>query len=80
MSEKREIGIKKKCKNCKDEVDSKVWISPQFVDENVLLFYCDKCKKKYLENKLERIKEGYPDYYNKLVKKKVNNTFFENVS
>ncbi len=59
-----------KCKMCCKEFNSGIWLSPQFKDENVLLFCSDKCKEEYLKKKLERIKSGYPKYYDKLMKTK----------
>ena len=56
------------CKICRKKFDSGIWISPQFADENVLLFCSEKCKKEYIKMKLERIKTGYPQYYKKIVK------------
>ena len=56
------------CKNCKNEFDSGIWISPQFKDEKVLLFCSDKCKDEYIKMKLRRIGEEYPKYYGKLAK------------
>ncbi len=55
-----------KCKTCKEEIDSGIWISPQFVDEGVLLFCSEKCKDEYIQAKLERIKVQYPKYYEKI--------------
>lgn len=60
------------CKTCRKEFDSGIWMSPQFKDEKVLLFCSDKCKKKYIKKKLERIKVEYPNYYKKLVNKDGN--------
>lgn len=62
--------ISQKCKTCRKEFDSGIWIAPQFSDEKVLLFCSEKCKKEYLKGKLERIKVEYPNYYNKLKKSK----------
>lgn len=56
------------CKNCKKNFSSGLWLSPQFVEEGVLLFCSGKCKKEYLQMKLVRIKAEYPEYYNKIVK------------
>lgn len=56
------------CKTCKKKFDSGIWIAPQFADEKVLLFCSNKCKKKYLEKKLNRIKTEYPKYHEKLKK------------
>ncbi len=57
-----------KCKTCKKEADCGIWMAPQFADEKVLLFCCEKCKKGYIKKKLRRIKVGYPKYYNKIIK------------
>jgi len=59
--------MSEKCKACHKEFDSGIWISPQFKDERALLFCSDKCKKRYIKMKLERIKWNYPDYYKKLM-------------
>jgi ribosomal protein L24E len=59
-----------KCKICRKEFYSGIWMSPQFRDEKVLLFCSEKCKKEYLKMKLERIKCNYPNYYKKVIKSK----------
>lgn len=66
------------CKTCKKDFDSGIWLAPQFADEKVLLFCSEKCKKEYLKMKLERIKSGYPKYYEKLSKSS-KKTFFDEV-
>ena len=43
-----------KCKTCCKEIDSGIWLAPQFADEKVLLFCCEKCKKEYKKKKLGR--------------------------
>lgn len=66
------------CKSCHKEFGSGIWISPQFKDEKVLLFCSEKCKNKYIEMKLERIKVEYPRYYTKLgssAKSRASNLF-----
>mgnify|MGYP001576491365 FL=1 len=60
------------CKNCHNEFDSGIWVSPKFKDEKVLLFCSDKCKNKYIKIRLRRIKIEYPKYYKKLMKKDGN--------
>ncbi len=55
-----------KCKTCKEEIDSEVWISPQFREEGTLLFCSNECKEEYIKMKLERIKVLYPKYYEKI--------------
>ena len=60
--------MKEKCKTCKREFESGIWISPQFAGEKVLLFCSEKCKQEYIKKKMERIKASYPKYYKKLVK------------
>ncbi|MFH1276732.1 MAG: hypothetical protein ABIH82_06490 [Candidatus Woesearchaeota archaeon] len=65
------------CKTCKEQFDSGVWKAPQFNNEKVLLFCTEKCRNKYLNMKLERIKVEYPGYYQKLLKKK--KSFFDEV-
>ena len=57
-----------KCKTCKKEFNSGIWVSPQFRDEKVLLFCSNKCKNNYIRSKLERIKWNYPNYYKKIMK------------
>ena len=56
------------CKTCRKELDSGIWMSPQFKDERVLLFCLEKCKNEYIKTKLERIKVNYPNYYDKIMK------------
>ncbi len=56
------------CKTCRKEFDSGIWMSPQFIDEKVLLFCSDKCKKGYINMKLDGIKVNYPKYYDKIMK------------
>lgn len=65
------------CKTCRKKFDSGIWIAPQFVDEKVLLFCSDKCKKEYLKKKLNRIKIEYPKYYGRLKKGKIKSIFDE---
>jgi len=67
------------CKTCKKEFSSGIWMSPQFIDEKVLLFCSDKCKKEYIQTKLERIKISYPDYYNKIMKNPEKNVLTNNL-
>lgn len=57
------------CKNCKERFNSGIWMSPQFLDEKVLLFCSEKCKREYLRRKLERIKGKYPKFYEKIIRK-----------
>jgi len=65
-----------KCKTCKKECSSGIWLSPQFKNEKVLLFCSAECQNKYLEMKLERIKVNYPTYYEKLKKSKKQGAFW----
>mgnify|MGYP001577977874 CR=1 FL=1 len=62
--------MNEKFKTCKKEISSGIWISPQFVDEKVLLFCSDACKEEYVKRKLERIKIEYLRYYEKIMKHK----------
>ena len=62
--------MSEKCKTCREEFNSGIWLASQFADEKVLLFCSEECKKKYLERKLKKIKVEYPKYYDKLVKDK----------
>lgn len=55
-----------KCKTCKKQFNSGIWLAPQFRDEKVLLFCSNKCKKEYIKMKLRRIKMNYPGYYARL--------------
>jgi hypothetical protein len=59
-----------KCKTCKKEVNSGIWMSSQFMREKVLLFCSTLCKKKYIKLKLKRIKMDYPAYYKRINKHK----------
>lgn len=56
------------CKNCKKEIDSGIFMSPQFKEEKVLSFCSEKCKEEYLRSKLESLKSSYPKYYEKIIK------------
>ncbi|MBU2576771.1 MAG: 50S ribosomal protein L24e [Nanoarchaeota archaeon] len=60
-----------KCKTCKKEINSGIWLAPQFRDEKVLLFCSEKCRKEYIKTKLNRIKVSYPKYYEKVMKGEV---------
>ncbi|MEK6893056.1 MAG: hypothetical protein AABX07_02540 [Nanoarchaeota archaeon] len=60
--------MSEKCKSCKEEFDSGIWLAHQFNDEKVLLFCSEECKEDYLNKKLRRIKAEYPKYYDKIVK------------
>jgi hypothetical protein len=57
--------ISKKCKFCCKECTLGIWISPQFIDEKVLLFCSVTCKDKYISTKLDKIKINYPKFYEK---------------
>lgn len=65
------------CKTCHKEFDSGIWISPQFKDERVLLFCSDKCKKGYIEKKLNKIKVEYPKYYDKIMNSSKEKGFWD---
>ncbi len=56
-----------RCKICQGEFNSGIWIAPQFKDEKVLLFCSEKCKNKYVDMKLQRIKSSYPRFYDKII-------------
>jgi hypothetical protein len=62
--------MKEKCKTCKKEFKSGIWLAPEFTGEKVLLFCSEKCKNEYIKGKLMRIKSNYPDYYKKLIEDK----------
>jgi len=66
-----------KCRTCKKEFDSGIWLSPEFKDEKVLLFCSEKCKKDYLKMKLNRIKTQYPRYYEKIKNSKIKSIYSE---
>jgi len=65
------------CKTCKNKFESRIWMSPQFKDEKVLLFCSEKCKEGYIKMKLERIKVNYPSYYDKVIKYKKENGVYD---
>jgi len=56
------------CKNCRKKFDFGIWITPQFIEEKVLLFCSDQCKKDYINYKLNKIKTKYPKYYYKVIR------------
>jgi len=60
-----------RCKGCRKEFDSGIWISPQFNDEKALLFCSEPCKRNYIDMKLRKIEVNYPDYYKKIKDEKV---------
>ena len=68
------------CKTCKKEFSSGIWMSPQFIDEKVLLFCSDKCKIGYIQTKLKRIKVNYPNYYDKIMKNPEKNVLTSNLA
>lgn len=66
-----------KCKNCEKELNSGIWLAPEFADEKVLLFCSEKCKKEYLKNKLNKIKIEYPKHYEKIKTGKIKSIYSE---
>jgi len=48
-----------------------------FGNRNYAKFSSDKCKREYLKMKLNRIKTGYPKYYDRLVKSFGKGSIFE---
>ena len=60
--------MSEKCKSCGKEFNSGIWLAPQFSNEKVLLFCSDKCKNEYVKLKLNRIKDNYPGFYDKIMK------------
>lgn len=56
------------CKTCKKSFEQGICLAPQFVDEKVLLFCSETCKREYVKKKLRRIKVSYPGYYEKIKK------------
>ena len=61
-----------RCKTCRKDFDSGIWMSPQFKDKRILLFCSEKCKNEYIDMKLRRIKVNYPSYYKKIKDGKIN--------
>lgn len=59
------------CKTCKKKADVGVWASSEFVDEKPFLFCSEECRKKYLRQRLGRIKGNYPSYHAKLIRGEV---------
>ena len=66
-----------KCKNCSKEFNSGIWLAPEFIEEKVLLFCSEKCKKEYLKMKLAGIKSDYPQHYEKIKKGKIKSIYSE---
>lgn len=66
-----------RCKECKKEIEKGIWLSPEFIEENILLFCSEKCKANYLKNKLRGIKEEYPNHYEKIKKRKIKSIYSE---
>ncbi|MDP4039534.1 MAG: hypothetical protein Q8P57_03060 [Candidatus Pacearchaeota archaeon] len=60
--------MSEKCKTCRKEFISGIWLAPQFIDEKVLLFCSNKCKNQHIKEKLDRIKWNYPGFYKKIMK------------
>lgn len=60
--------MSEKCRTCRKEFISGIWLASQFIDEKVLLFCSDKCKNQHIKEKLDRIKGNYPGFYNKIMK------------
>jgi len=71
--------MSEKCKTCKEEFDSGIWLSPQFKDEKVLLFCSEKCREEYIKMKLRRLKWNYPKYYEKVMGNIRRNKFEKDV-
>jgi len=65
------------CKTCRKKFNSGIWLDPEFVDENVLLFCSEKCKEKYLKMKLDRIRTQYPRHYKRIKEGKVKSIYSE---
>jgi len=71
------MSVKETCKTCRKKFDSGIWLAPEFVDEKVLLFCSEKCKKEYLKMKLRGIKTQYPGHYEKIKKGKIKSIYSE---
>ncbi len=63
------------CKTCRKKFDSGIWLAPEFVDEKVLLFCSEKCKKRYLKERLNKIKIEYPRHYRKIKEGKIKSIY-----
>ncbi len=37
------------CKTCRKKIDFGIWLAPEFIDEKVLLFCSERCKKNILK-------------------------------
>ena len=54
------------CKSCRKDCQAGFSLSPQFTSEKTLLFCSEDCKEAYIKDKLERIRENYPSFYEKV--------------
>lgn len=61
------------CGNCKNNVNSGIWMNSQFRDCPVWYFCSKKCKNEFVKKKISRIKTNYPKYYEKVMKAKKAN-------
>jgi len=57
-----------RCKNCKINALSGIWVESQFKGNSPLLFCSEECKKDFVRMRLNRIKVEYPKYYEKVMK------------
>jgi len=69
--------MSERCKNCRNNLNSGIWLSPEFNDEKVFLFCDERCKKEFLKMKLERIRVDYPSYYDKIKSGKIKSIYWE---
>ncbi len=58
-----------KCRVCKEEINSGIFVESSFKEKTLFLFCSEKCKKELIKNRLRRIKAEYPKYYYKIKKK-----------
>lgn len=61
-------SITQSCKTCKKICSKGLWLSPQFIEEKVLLFCSEKCMSEWKTIKLQRVKTNYPEYYSNIIK------------
>lgn len=66
------------CLECKNKKSSGIWIESKFKESPILIFCSEKCKKYYLKRKIDKIKTGYPKYYEKIKKDFENRKLKEN--
>ena len=67
------------CKTCKKRVNSGILVESQFKENPLLTFCSEKCKKQYIEKKLNRIKWKYPKFYDKIFENLEKKKQLENI-